>query len=473
MATTSSITNTASANVKTMVQQLLANDRAPLTRLQNQKSDLQGRIKAFQSLGSRLSSLLGLARGLSTPGGTRGILPATVTNTDLSAAEVTAKAGAVSGDLRLEVRRLALAQTLTSEAVDSASRPAMESLAPDGTLRFGFTSAGKTTEVSVPVAAGATWGDVLDAAARAINASGGPLKASVLVTGNGKERLLLRAARSGEAGGVSALTDLKGTGLSSLGLTATNKNGRLTAVTQEAQNALVLVNGAEVTAESNTIEEVLPGITLNLKAAGKGAQTVGVSIDADAAVKRIQDFIAGYNAAVDEIRSDTRAADEQGSNRGIFTGDVAVGRLRTAIREAITKPSAGSLPTLSRIGIVSDRQGKLSIDDMNALRSAITGDSESVAALLGGTDGVATRLTGILESYSRTGGVLAKQQTAVQTRIRNIDSQIAIQNRNLSRREEALTRQLAGLEASIGSLKAQQQYLGSILSSGDQAALGY
>ena len=40
----------------------MATDRIPLQRLQTQKSDLDTRTKEYQALGSKLSSLLTLAR---------------------------------------------------------------------------------------------------------------------------------------------------------------------------------------------------------------------------------------------------------------------------------------------------------------------------------------------------------------------------------------------------------------------------
>jgi flagellar hook-associated protein 2 len=253
-----------------------------------------------------------------------------------------------------------------------------------------------------------------------------------------------------------------------LGLTSIGPDGTPGATMRQGEDAILLVDGVTVSAESNEIKGVITGVTLKAKATGGAAQSVSVAADTTAMVKQINDFISVYNKAIDEIRTQTRAADENGQNRGILTGEAAFSRLRTSLRDAVLRPTgATTINRLSQIGITADRDGKLTLSDSTKLEDAIANDADGVVALWSGSDGVAQRLTTLLNTYSKSGGVITREKGAAQTRIKSLDTRISQTNQVLARKEESLMNQLAQLQSSIGVLSSQQQYLSGLLSSSD------
>jgi flagellar hook-associated protein 2 len=242
------------------------------------------------------------------------------------------------------------------------------------------------------------------------------------------------------------------------------KDGSFSSTVQAASDAILSVNGIEVRSASNRLDDVLPGLTLNLKATG--TQILEVQRDQDASVKQIQDFIAEFNKTVDEVRNQTRAADSDGSNRGPLSGELIFTRLRTALRDTIDRAvsGAGSLSRISQLGITFDREGHLDMGDGQKLRDALASGPAGVQALF---QGAGQRLADLLNAYSKAGGILAHQEESTRSRIRALDTRIDQTNQNLARRQDELTRQLAQLQSGIGILTDQQKYLSGILTSSD------
>ena len=87
---------------------------------------------------------------------------------------------------------------------------------------------------------------------------------------------------------------------------------------QTAQNSNFTYNGVEVERESNTIEDLIPGVTINLSSTGKS--TVKIDNNVDEIVKSIKKFVADYNSMVSNLQSLT-AYDKDSGNVGLFQGD--------------------------------------------------------------------------------------------------------------------------------------------------------
>ena len=248
------------------------------------------------------------------------------------------------------------------------------------------------------------------------------------------------------------------------------KKGADSATVEAPSEAPTRFDGVEVHAAGNTLSDVLPGVSLNLKAAGGSAMQVRIERDPDTVVSQIQSFIEEFNATVNEVLTKSQAADDSGSNRGIFAGDLVVSRLRMVLRTAAASRvtlASGNRRSLADLGITTDREGRLVLSNEKTLRAAVEGNPTLVEELLAGTGGVAYRLTSLLGTYSRTGGILGRETTSIRSRIKQIDGRVERTNENLARREAQLTSQLANLQSAIGVLTQQKEYLSGLLASSD------
>ena len=466
-------TSTASSAVRSLVTSLMANDRKPLESLQAKKTELQERSTAYQGLGTRLSSLLQRVRTLERTGSQNALRKLTTSGGDDTQVGLTVDGRARSGSHTLEVVRLASTHTLASRSIEGTDPAVVDGAATSA--RFRVTTGDVTTEYTVSLAAGLGRDEAVRAIADAINDVQGPVEASVVSQGRGRVALLLRASASGEDGRVTGIEDLEGNWMQELGLSGpADKDGRLAATLEEPADAMVRIDGVEAISSSNTMTDLLPGVTLNLRQSGGGVLPVDIVSDTDAIVEEIQSFITEYNQTLEEVRSRTQPAGDDGQGRGLFTGDISVARLRSSMRSALLSPAGANgdgIRLLADLGITADREGRLSISDGKALRDALQEDSGRVEELFSGTNGVAGRLAQVLDEYSRAGGVLNRSSKAARTQIRLVEDRIESTNQSLARREKLLLDQMAQMQSAVAALQQQQQYLSGLLASADSLYL--
>jgi flagellar hook-associated protein 2 len=106
---------------------------------------------------------------------------------------------------------------------------------------------------------------------------------------------------------------------------------------QQAKNAKVQIGTTTVQRPTNRIENVLPGLTLELKATGEA--TVSIGDDYSKVKNFFADFVAKYNAVVKQVNEMTD------KDKGLFQGDQVI----TGVKNSL----AGMLDPLFRYGIVS------------------------------------------------------------------------------------------------------------------------
>ena len=139
---------------------------------------------------------------------------------------------------------------------------------------------------------------------------------------------------------------------------------------QAATNAQVQLgtgSGAIVVQSStNVVNDLVPGVTLNLLAADATKEIkITVADDIAAAKKDVTDFVADYNDFIDFIDKQTKF-DVASGRAALLNNNRAITELKTAIERSVLGVS-GNLPSsinrLGAIGITSDGKGKLEIKE--------------------------------------------------------------------------------------------------------------
>ena len=153
-----------------------------------------------------------------------------------------------------------------------------------------------------------------------------------------------------------------------------------------ADAELIVGSGAgqiAVTAASNTVTSVLPGVTLEL-AKADADETVEITIANDTAtmMQTVQAFVNNYNSVVDYVREQTRYDTETGQ-AGILLGNPAVLSIQQGLRNAVL----GTVPGLATgsnglyaVGVSVSATGRLSLDS-SELADALDDDIDAVARL--------------------------------------------------------------------------------------------
>ena len=166
------------------------------------------------------------------------------------------------------------------------------------------------------------------------------------------------------------------------------------------QNTSLTVDGIEVTKKTNSINDVIQGITLNLLKPSTSPVLLGVERDTGAIKESVEKFVKSYND-LKKVTSDLTAYNPATRKGAALQGDSAMRSLESQIDRIIGTPLGtpkGSLTTLSQIGVSKQTDGTLSIDS-GKLDAAINNKFGEVAGLFAAIG----KPTDPLVSYSSIG----------------------------------------------------------------------
>jgi flagellar hook-associated protein 2 len=323
----------------------------------------KAKVSALAQVSGGIDSFASALTGLIS-GGTLFSQPSV---SDPSVFTASAVPGARLGGLSatVEVRQLAQAQVLSSASVTRTDPVGQGVL----TIAVGAASVDVTIDAS---------NDNLDGLAKAINDKNAGVTASVVTDSLGA-RLVVK----GKSGAAAAFT-LSVPGGTTSGLERF-ASGAMN-VAQGAQDALLKVDGVEVTRPTNSFSDVIPGVQIELKNAKPGTNVaVGVTRPTAAISQGIRDFVSAYNELMGVIRDATKA-DPSGAT-GVLRGDIGVAALQRQLAKlpTTTLSSTGSgVHTLAEIGVSTNRDGTLGVDAVK-LQNALAADPDGVEALFNPT----------------------------------------------------------------------------------------
>jgi flagellar hook-associated protein 2 len=136
---------------------------------------------------------------------------------------------------------------------------------------------------------------------------------------------------------------------------------------QGARDAIVRMDGVDVTRASNTIDDLVDGVTLTLVSEKPGtAISLGATRPTAAIAQAVQDYVAAYNELKTQIdtatASPTTSSDGTG---GALYGNASIREMQRQLSRLtstnLTSGMAGP-KTLAEIGVSTNRDGSLSVD---------------------------------------------------------------------------------------------------------------
>lgn len=381
---------TTNLDVNSIVSQLMQVERQPLAKFAAREAGQQARLTAYGSVKSAVSGFQTAVNGLNNVARFQSL---TATPSDKAFFTATATSIASPGTYSLEVSALAQAQQLVAAGQASSIAPIGSGAATTLTFDFGtvsggtledgvysgasFTSGGKGTK-TVTLDAG---NNSLQGIRDAINAAKIGVKASIVNDGSGTPYRLTLAADNPGAANSMKITVAGDAALGAL-LAHDPAGSQALNQTQAAQNAALKVNGIAVSKASNSVSDVISGVTLNLVKTTESAQTLTVARDTNAITTSINNFVKAYNDLAGTLKTLTAydAASQKGS---ILTGDATVRQLQNQLRGILGSSVAGtpgSLKTLSSVGVSFQLDGTLAVD-ASRLNDAIASNFDDIASL--------------------------------------------------------------------------------------------
>jgi flagellar hook-associated protein 2 len=473
MATISSAGVGSGLDVNSIISQLMAIERQPLTQLQGAEQRLTTQVSQIGQLQSLVSTMRDKAASLSS----LTLWNQTAARSgDATAVTVTSAASAPAGQYAVQVQQLAAQQTVSSRVFAASDTPAqfgagtltIELGAWTGTPISGFTPKADATAVTVTLTDD---DDTLAEVRDKINAAGAGVVATIVNDATGA-RLALRSRDTGEANGfrvTAAETIDDGVTANGLSALAYDELGasQLT-LNQRAADAQATINGIAVVSASNTLTNVSDGVSLKLLKTTTGPVEIDVAADSAAVKTAIEDFVKGFNELASFIREQTKY-NEGSRTGGALQGDsLAVGlqrQLRAVLNEAST--ASTTFTRLADIGITMGADGTLSIKT-STLDNALSNMAELRKLLY--TDGVGSADSGFMRRFKELGdallgaeGVFETRNDSLQARIDRINDRQAQMEARLVTTEKRLRAQYEALDRNMGRLNGLSSYVGQQL----------
>lgn len=424
-----------------LISGLVKAERRPIELLQFQQARFQTQQGVLTLLSGNLSSLKSAAQALSL---STDFSKRTATSSDTSVLTASADSTAQTGTYNLSVTTLAKAKSLQSSTSYTSTTAALGT----GTL----TIAVGTTNTNITVDA---TNNTLSGLKDAINNSGAAVTASIVnvsATSTAEYRLVVQSKNTGTANAVTISGTLAG------GSDPFAGGGT---VVQAAADAVFTVNGLSVTRGSNTVSDVIVGVSFSLLKEGGASSTVTVANDTAAIKSAVQKFVDAYNAVV-KIGNDQFKSDPTTKRQGTLAGDPVLRGVASRLRAALTAPGANltGFKTVSEVGISFQKDGTLKLDDAK-LSSALSSNFDGVKNLFIATqNGVGKRIPETVDGFIRSvTGALTARQNGISGSIASIDKKIVREEQRIAAFEKNLTAQFTALEKLVSQFNGQSQYL--------------
>jgi flagellar hook-associated protein 2 len=438
-------------NISAIVSSLTtAYGAAQNAQIAAQQSALDAQVSGYGTFTSALDTLQQAVQAIENPTQLAGFTAAVA---DKTIASATTDSDAVSGQYTLQVNNLATSATLTSAALSSTGAIGTGTL----NISVGSNSASINIDSSDNTLAGI---------AAAINSSSNNpgVTASIITTSAGS-RLVLSGTSTGAANAITVNSTGGDGGLASLNL----------AQTQAAQDASYSINGFAATSANNVVSNAISGVTINLLgvSAANTTTTLTVSPDTSAAQTSIGNFVTALNGVISSIQSLT-GYNASTQSAGPLNGDPTLEGFQNQLEnilDSVTAGGAGGVHSLTDLGITANTDGSYSANT-TTLGNALSASLASIGKLLGGTNGIATRLDKLINGYTRAGGLLATINQGLQTGLQNAANQQAALNAQLATYSATLTAEYNAMDKAVAALKQTQTYLNAEFNPSANAGAG-
>ncbi len=375
-------------------------------------------------------------------------------NTQASAVGVVASPTAAAGSYQVDVTQVAKAQRTASNGF------AERSTALNGNAAFTLALAingGTSQNISVTT-------DTPAGVVAAINGAKLGLTAQLIQTsGTTPWKIVV----TGEEGAEKAFT------LSSTSAVALGFDVQLPAnQVQTAQNAILSVNGLTVERATNSISDVVDGVTFNLATVTTGAARIDLTRDTSGITSKIDNLVTAYKNFEDNLKILGDRTSEVEEFGGALAGDSLLQNIRAQVRGMLTATSSTPGTTVKAprdVGLTFDRNGVLQFDK-DKLAAQLQSNFDEVAQMFSANTnnqsvfsvapgGVAGDAIINLDKLMRTNGLIAQQTNNASQQVDRFKADLEKLEDQMEKLLERYMRQFSAMESIVGSSNSLRESL--------------
>ncbi len=417
MATITSAGVGSGIDIEGLLSKLMDAERIPVNSLESRRSALGVQISAFGQLKSQMSSMKDLA---TTLGDSAKFGKFVAASSDEEVFTTTTTSGTIPEEHEINIISLATKHRLTSDPYTDAD-------ATVSTGSFSFASGDNSFNVTIDGT-----NNTLTGLRNAINDSANNTSVNAsIINVDGGSRLILTAKDGGTANAITAP-----------GLFA-----EMTA----AVDATFEVDGFLTTSSSNTVSDVIPGISLELTSVGSASLTS--SRDMEAIQSTLSSFVSSYNT----IRASINTMSE-GSLQGDSLPRGFEAKMRANFFAEIDLGDSESMSPYD-LGFTFDKEGVLSLDTDQFEETAAENLEVFVTAFTDNNTGFGARIVDSITSYTEADGFIDNRTQGLDTRQSTYADQIERYEYRLEQTEARLRRQFTAMDTSISQLQSGAEYM--------------
>jgi flagellar hook-associated protein 2 len=427
-----------SSDYQNILNQALSVAEQPLTQLQYEASGVLAQNSELATVQTAATSLFTSLQTLATDSANQAIA-ATSSNSTAVTANAT---GATTANTYTINSVTSLAAAASEDSIASYADSTSTSVSSTGKLQLTVGTQPYNLTLST---------NSLTGLRDAINASGAPVTASILTTSTGN--YLSVTANATGATTLQLIDNPSSAGNPS------GTNTELLTQTNQGTNAEFSLNGIDVKQASNTVNSVIPGVTLQLQQTSTTPITVSLQSSPGQLSTDLQNFVSSYNGLEQLLLA------QQGAVQGGLNGDIAVTQLQQTLRQITSFfTTSGTINNLGQLGVTfADSTGTATFDSsaFNALssqqisdgftfiNSLTTGSGNFVAQLQTFTDPVSGVIQTEIQGNTTTDTSLQSQISTLTTRINLLQSNLQLQLANADAQEAELQSQQSTVNASL------------------------
>ncbi|MCU7851660.1 MAG: flagellar filament capping protein FliD [Candidatus Thiodiazotropha sp. (ex Monitilora ramsayi)] len=433
MATISAAGIGSGLEIESIITSLMEVEQIPLQSLQVKAGDLLTQVSAYGTLRSALATFQDSASALSSSDSFNFF---TAASGDEEAFTATADNDAAVGSYSISVDNLAVAHKLGSTTVIANSSTLVGNTGDQMTITIGTES----FTVDIGARSLSSIQDLINEATDNVGVSAGIVQES-----DTSVHLVLTSENTGLDNQISvAFTDdLGGAIADPLGM----------AQIQAADDAQITIDNTYVISRSsNTIDDAIEGVSIQLLAETTATSQLTVSRDAESISGAVSGLVESYNSLMSSIAE---------LRNGELNGDATLRLIENQVRSIMGGSAGvdGAFKYASQAGITFEKDGTLSFDSTE-LNAALETDRSAVVDLFTNEDnGLAARLDSLMESMLSTSGLIDAREDGLNSRVDSANDQIERMQYRLELTERRYRAQYTALDTLLGQLQSTSQWL--------------
>jgi len=293
------------------------------------------------------------------------------------------------------------------------------------------------------------------------------------LTGNNNLTGLMNAINSAGAGVTASITgsagayslSIAGSGPGTIALNDQPSDSDLLTDTVQGQgsNAQFDLNNVPVTESTNTINDIIPGVSFTLlnTTSGTASVTLSLATDPTQLANALQTFVTSYNTLVGQV------AQQVGPSAGPLGGDLVISQIAEDTSQLSSYwSSSGSIHSLADLGVTfADTTGQLTFDPSVVTGLSSTQVSDAFKFLGSANSGFAQLASNFTTLSDPISGLILDEENGLDTDNTQLANQVTTLTAQATAEQTALTTQVQQADALVAQLQSEQNTITGSLTS--------